>query len=299
MWFALRSTSFWIFRAPGFENVSLGRRFEFTVNSRRYSLSPWYLTVTCSSILSTCYVRTLHTPVCGFPPQRQRLRLQQTAFPVIMRCQRFLLHFHHGGTQSSVPLVRLLTLFCKESTTWRVKLGRKLRSSMTRVSHCACPFSPFLHPFLTVAPSFLPLAQAPALRQQLVQTNLPSSSSQKHILVFRKVLVRGGEQRPAAHLRESCGPISRSGWSAERQKLLESGTGSKRCFKDSVRRGPDGLLVFRCVSERRASQWVDAINHAPCRGRHPAGLRLINVAYTVDRSSGLRVDAGRHLLFRR
>merc|ERR1719434_470293 len=59
-------------------------------------------------------------------------------------------------------------------------------------------------------------------------------------------------------------------------KLLESGTGSKRCFEVSVRRGPDGLLVFRCVSERRASQWVDAINHALCRGRHPAGLRLIN-----------------------
>uniref|UniRef100_A0A7S1A7L5 PH domain-containing protein n=1 Tax=Noctiluca scintillans TaxID=2966 RepID=A0A7S1A7L5_NOCSC len=60
-------------------------------------------------------------------------------------------------------------------------------------------------------------------------------------------------------------------------KLLETGTGSKRCFEVSVRRGPDGLLVFRCVSERRASQWVDAINHALCRGRHPAGLRLINV----------------------
>ena len=32
-------------------------------------------------------------------------------------------------------------------------------------------------------------------------------------------------------------------------KLLESGTGSKCCFEVSVPRGPDGLLVFRYVSE--------------------------------------------------
>ena len=57
---------------------------------------------------------------------------------------------------------------------------------------------------------------------------------------------------------------------------IAASSGSKRCFEVSVPRGPDGLLVFRYVSERRASQWDEAINHALCRGRHPAGLLPIN-----------------------
>ena len=41
---------------------------------------------------------------------------------------------------------------------------------------------------------------------------------------------------------------------------IAASSGSKRCFEVSVPRGPDGLLVFRYVSERRASQWDEAIN---------------------------------------
>ena len=46
-------------------------------------------------------------------------------------------------------------------------------------------------------------------------------------------------------------------------KVLESGTGSKRCFEVSVRRGPDGLLVFfgMCPSGERLNGLTLSTTH--------------------------------------
>ena len=85
-------------------------------------------------------------------------------------------------------------------------------------------------------------------------------------------------------------------------KLLESGTGSKRCFEVSVRRGPDGLLVFFgvCPSGERLNGSTLSTTHfveadIDQRLTPPANMSPV-VSPVGDRESQVPQEQGMQLL---
>jgi len=72
---------------------------------------------------------------------------------------------------------------------------------------------------------------------------------------------------------------------ADLERPAEHASSSARCFR-VWQRGQDGPLTFRCVSERRATQWVEAINCACRRSTQKSNVRAMPSQHVPAGGSG-------------